>query len=374
MTESSDLAALLDEGRQVGVRCQEALTSEGGGLRPAFRALGDAGVLGAVVAKDLGGRGLRPIEAVHLLEGLGLGCTDVGVLFAAGAHLWGGVFPLALHGTAEQIGRHLPALLDGTTLVAHGVTEPGAGSDVNSIGCRIDVDGDRVTVTGSKRFVTLAPVADLCLIYGRDGRDPSGKGLCSVVVESATPGLRTVATPKMGLHSAPMGEIHLDHCVVDAGALIGPPSGGMAMFQTALEWERAFILAPMIGAMQRQLDRVVRHARSRKQFGQPISRFQAVSHRIVEMKLRLDHARLVLHHVARLKDGGGRAPMEAAAAKLVLSETFLASSLDAVRVFGTAGYLAEAEEARDVADALGGPLFSGTSDIQKNIIGRYMGL
>lgn len=365
------LSDLLAEGRALGAQIDAQLSQEG--FDAAFRTLGSAGVLGLVVTPAHGGRGLDPLSAVHLLEGLGQGCADTGFLFAAGAHLWGGALPLSRHGTPEQIATFLPAVLDGTCPVAHGVTEPGAGSDVGALACRIELDGDDVVVSGQKRFVTLAPKAGLCLVYGRDGRT-GGKGLCSVLVPRATAGLSTPETLKAGLRTAPMGEIHLDRCRVPASFLVGAAGSGMAMFQTALEWERAFILAPMVGVMQRQLDRVVRHARSRKQFGQPIARFQAVSHRIVEMKFRLDHARLLLHHVARLKVGDGRAPMESAQCKLVLSENFLANSLDALRTFGTSGYLADAEEARDISDALGGPLFSGTSDIQRNIVARYMGL
>jgi hypothetical protein len=141
-----------------------------------------------------------------------------------------------------------------------------------------------------------------------------------------------------------------------------------------MEWERSGILASHIGAMDRQLEASIRYARERQQFGQPIGKFQSVANRIVDMKVRLETARLLLYKVAWLKKMGKPAVMEAAMAKLYLSESFVQSSLDAIRTFGSYGYMTEFEVERDLRDAVGGTLYSGTSDIQRNIIARLLGL
>jgi hypothetical protein len=141
-----------------------------------------------------------------------------------------------------------------------------------------------------------------------------------------------------------------------------------------MEWERSCILASHIGAMERQLEYAIQYARERSQFGQPIGKFQSVANRIVDMKVRLETARLLLYKVAWLKKMGKTAVMEAAIAKLYLSESFVQSSLDAIRTLGSYGYMTEFEVERDLRDAVGGTLYSGTSDIQRNIIARMLGL
>ncbi|MFQ5466784.1 MAG: acyl-CoA dehydrogenase family protein, partial [Kiloniellaceae bacterium] len=142
----------------------------------------------------------------------------------------------------------------------------------------------------------------------------------------------------------------------------------------SLEWERCCILATQLGAMQRQLEDCIAFARKRQRFGQPIGKFQAVSHRLVEMRLRLETSRLLLYQVSWLKQTGQSAMLEASLLKLHLSECFTASSLDAIRIHGGQGYMTESEVERDLRDAVGGLLYAGTSDIQRNIVAGLLGL
>jgi alkylation response protein AidB-like acyl-CoA dehydrogenase len=178
----------------------------------------------------------------------------------------------------------------------------------------------------------------------------------------------------MGLRTSPMAELVFEDCFIPDGARLGPEGAGAKIFGSSMEWERSCILASQIGAMERQLEESVAYAREREQFGQPIGKFQAVSHRLVDMKLRLETSRLLLYKVAWLKKEGKPATMEAALAKLYLSEAFVASSLDAIQVHGGYGYTTEFEIERDLRDAVGGMLYSGTSEIQRNIIARLLGL
>lgn len=148
----------------------------------------------------------------------------------------------------------------------------------------------------------------------------------------------------------------------------------MALFSSSMRWERGCILAASIGTMQRQLERCLEHARERRQFGRPIGENQAVSHRLVEMKVRLETARLLVYRLAWLIDAGRPASLDSAMTKLHLSESFVASSLDALQIHGGYGYTTEYELERDLRDAIGSRIYSGTSDIQRNLIARHLGL
>ena len=352
-----EIAAILKDGEQAESP-----------FRRAFARLGEAGIFGLPLPQDKGGGGAGAVATMEAMEGLALGCADLGFLFAASAHLWGSVMPLASHAEQAVVDRFLPGLVRGTIISSHGVTEPEAGSDVGALTTRIEEQGEELSIRGTKVYITAAPVADLFIVYGRDQA-----GLRGALVPADTPGIEIECQHKLGLDGAPMGEVRFD-CRVPTELALGPAGAGMAMFHTALEWERIGIVAPLLGAMERQLERAIRRARRRRQFGQAIGRFQSVSNRIVDMKLRLDLGRMLVRRAAALKEDGKRAPLEAAEAKLFVSEAFLSSSMDAMRTHGAAAYLADSEEARDLRDAAGGPFYSGTSDVQRNIIARFLGL
>jgi alkylation response protein AidB-like acyl-CoA dehydrogenase len=195
------------------------------------------------------------------------------------------------------------------------------------------------------------------------------------VIERDTPGLSiTGHIDKMGLRTSPMSEVVLEDCYVPEESRLGKEGIGSRIFSDSMEWERACILGSHLGAMERLLERCVQHVKDRHQFGRPIGQFQSVSNRIVDMKVRLETARLLLYQVAWSKKMGRSAAMEAALAKLYLSECFVQSGLDAIRTMGGYGYTTEYEVERELRDAIGGTLYSGTSDIQRNIVARLLGL
>ena len=359
---------------ELGRELDELLRAHDGPLpAPAWTWCAEHDLPGLMVDRERGGAGLSPLDAVLAMEGLGVGCTDLGFLVALNAHLWGTVLPLATLGDDAQIARFLAPLLDGTSIGAHCITEPDAGSDIQGMRTEVLDDGEDLLISGHKQFITGAGRADLYLVYARHA-SAGDDALSAVIVPADSAGLSVTAQPKLGLRGAPMGEVILDRCRVPRSHLLGRPGAGTAQFTTALEWERACIFAPVLGAMQRQLDRAIRHARRRRQFGRPIGRFQSVANRIVDMRLRLDVGQLLLYRVASLKASGGRAPLEASQAKLYISEAFVRSSLDAMQIRGGAGYLDDAEEATDLRDAPAGTLFSGTSEIQRVIMARFLGL
>ncbi len=333
------------------------------------------GIQGLPIPEAYGGSGFDALTTILALEALGYACKDNGLLFSLNAQMWSFELPLLKFGREDQKSRFLPRLCDGSMIGVQAMSEALAGSDAFSLRTTAEKRGDRYVLNGSKVFVTNAPVADAFLVFVRTDPAKGFAGISAFVVERQTPGL-SVSGPahKMGLRTSPMGELALDGCEVPEENLVGPPGAGTTIFNVSMDWERLCILACAVGTMQRQVERCVRYAKERTQFGQSIGKFQAVAHRIVDMKIRLETARLLLHKVAWLKANGQRTQVESAMVKLYLSECFLHSSLDAVQIHGGYGYMGEYEVERDLRDAVGSRIYSGTSDIQRNIIARGLGL
>jgi len=333
------------------------------------------GIQGLPFPEEYGGGGADILTTMLTMEGLGYGCRDNGLIFGINAQMWSVQMPIFSFGTPEQKKKYLPGLCNGTLIGAHGMSESDSGSDAFSLRTRAVRCGDGYVLNGAKTFVTNAPMCDLAVIFATV--DPARKmlGVTGFIVENGTPGFSVSRhIEKMGLRTSPMAEVVLQDCHVPESSRLGKEGMGARIFSDSMEWERSCILGSYVGTMQRLLERCVEHARDRKQFGQPIGSFQSVANRIVDMKLRLETARLLLYEVAWLKKTGKSAVMEAALAKLYLSECFVQSGLDAIRTMGGYGYTAEYEVERDFRDAVGGTLYSGTSDIQRNIIARLLGL
>jgi alkylation response protein AidB-like acyl-CoA dehydrogenase len=297
------------------------------------------------------------------------------LIFALNAQMWSVQHPILTFGTQAQKQRYLPGLCRGELIGAHGMTEPDSGSDAYSLRTRAEKRDDGYVLNGNKTFVTNAPIADLALIFATTKPELGQWGVTAFLVEKGTPGLMVSRDlEKLGLRTAPMGELILQDCYVPEENRLGSEGAGASLFGSSMEWERSFILAGHVGAMERQLEACIRYARERRQFGQPIGGFQAVSNRIADMKVRLETARLMLYKVAWLKTIGKPAAMEAAIAKLYLSECFVQSCQDAIRIHGGYGYVTEFELERDLRDSIGGTLYSGTSDIQRVVIAKWLGL
>jgi alkylation response protein AidB-like acyl-CoA dehydrogenase len=333
------------------------------------------GLLGLSVPAAYGGAEVELSTGMLIMEGLGEGCPDNGLTFALNAQLWTVQRPLVRFGSEEQKQRLLPGMCAGARIGAHALTEPESGSDAFTMAMRAERRGDTYVLTGTKCLVTLAPIADVIIVFASTAPARGKWGISAFVVERGMAGLRAAPMQhKMGLRTVPIGALHFEECVVPASARLGPEGAGVSIATHSLEVERCCILASQLGAMERQLQRAVDYARSRQQFGQAIGKFQSVANRIVDMKLRLETARLLLYKVAWLVQRGQPAMLEAALLKLHLSEAFVDSGMDAIRIHGGIGYLSETGVERDLRDAIGGVLYAGTSDIQRNIVARLLGL
>ncbi len=342
--------------------------------RERWQRAAEFGVQGLTLPVEYGGTDVSGVEAMLTFEGIGLGCDDNGAVFALASQVFPGQMSIARFANDEQRRRWLPGLRDGSTIAAFAMSEPHAGSDTSAITTIATPLGDgSYRLDGEKAWVTLGPVCDLLVVFATTDPSAGRWGLTAFVVDAASPGVqRGAAEPKMGMRSCPFGSIRLDNCVVGADDVLGAPGAGGGIFTAAVEIERAFLYAAQLGSTERVLQRSIDRARSREQFGQPIGAFQAVSHRIVEMKLRHEAARLMLYSAAARFDRGDSVTMAAALAKLMASETAVSSALDGIRVHGAEGYTDACGMEAELRDAIAGLAYSGTSEIQRNIVARLL--
>ena len=343
--------------------------------REAWLKCGDFGVQGLPVPAEFGGFGADALTTVGVLERLGYGCRDNGLLFSINAHLWTVVIPLVTAGTTEQKQKYLPGLSNGTLIGANAMSEPNAGSDAFSVTTTARRDGDVYVLNGGKTWVTNGNVADLLTVYASTDRTKGAQGVTAFLVEKGTPGMAVGRhIEKMGLRTSPMAELFFDDCRVPVANRLGVEGGGSVLFSRSMTWERGCILASAVGSMQRVLDRSIDYARTRKQSGQPIGKFQHVAGRIVDMKLRLETARQLLYHSAWLRTRGKAGFLEAAMVKLHISDSWVKTCEDAIQIHGAYGYTVECELERELRDAIGSRIYSGTTEIQKNLIAGLLGL
>jgi alkylation response protein AidB-like acyl-CoA dehydrogenase len=343
--------------------------------REGWQRCADFGVLGWTVPAEYGGSGLDPVTAMVAHEAFAYGCADGGLTFAINNHIWACAMYIAEHGTPEQKARFLPPLCDGSLVGAHALTEPDAGSDILAMSTTAKRDGDSYVIEGTKCFISNGPVADLFVLIARTGDGPAQGALTTFIVPADTPGLTVVREiPKAGLRGTLMGEIRFDGCVVPADQVLAGEGRGYTVFTSTIEWERSFMFSAAVAAMQRVTDLCVRHASTRRQFGKPIGAYQAVSHKIADMRVRLEAARLMLYKVAWLKKEGRLALLECAMLKLFATEGLVQTCLDARQLYGARGYVSDHPIERELRDALAGTIYGGTSEIQRNVIAGLIGV
>jgi alkylation response protein AidB-like acyl-CoA dehydrogenase len=330
---------------------------------------------GLSAPKEYGGLGLDPLMTVAVMERLGMGCRDNGLIFSINAHLWTVVMPLVNSGTDGQKARWLPRLCRGELIGGNAMTEAEAGSDAFGLTTTARLQGDRYLLNGKKTFVSNGPIADVFTVYATVDAARGVNGVTAFLVEKGAPGLRVTKTlNKMGLRTSPTGELELVNCEVPVENRIGDEGAGSQVFTRSMTWERGGILASAVGSMQRLVDQCVRYAKRRRQGGVAIGKHQHVAGRIVDMKLRLETSRQLMYHSAWVRGTGKAGFLEAAMTKLYLSDCWVKCCEDAIQIHGGLGYTVECELERELRDAIGSRIYSGTSDIQKNLIASLMGL
>ncbi|HET9783650.1 MAG TPA: acyl-CoA dehydrogenase family protein, partial [Terriglobales bacterium] len=331
------------------------------------------GIQGLNIPAAYGGLGLDTRSAMHVLEGLGQGCDDNGLLMALGAQLWSVHPPLIAFGTTIQKRTWLPRLAQGALVGAFALTEPESGSDVFHLHTRAYPERGGFRLEGNKTFITNAPLADVFLLFAATDAHAGYFGLTGFLVPRQAAGL-TVGAPmaKMGLETSPMAEVTLQGTWVGPEAVLGEIGGGGAVLLHTLEWERGCLLAPALGTMERLLQSTVAYARARKQFGRPVMEFEAVGRQLAEMRLRVEMSRLLAYQFAWMKDQQLAAGVQASMVKLYLSESLRRCSELAMHLHGASGYMRELEFERTWRDAMASSLYSGTTEMQHNLIAESL--
>ena len=341
--------------------------------RADWKAAADFGVFSSLVDEAYGGHGADIVDTILMLEALGEGCADNGLTLSINGQLWASMIPFISFGSEEQKAKYLPRFCDGSLICADAMTESESGSDAFALSTTAKATDDGYILNGEKVYISLAPTCDIAMVFATSDPALGRWGISTFIVEASDEGfIRGKAEDKMGLRASPLGSIRLENCFVPKERLLGEEGDGAAIFSDAMEWERSFIFASHVGRMARQLQICADYAHERKVSGQPIERYQSVSNRLVEMRLRLETSRLLLYKTAWMKSQGLPCASEAAMAKLHISESFAASSMDAIRIHGALGYMEESGVPRDLRDSVGGLIYGGTSDIQRQIIASLL--
>jgi hypothetical protein len=322
-----------------------------------------------------GGTGeLAATEIVAFLEGLGDGCTDGGFTFSLGAQLWSATVMIDGFGTTEQRSRYLDPMCAGSSVVATAMTEAEAGSDVFSMTTEARSEGDSWVLRGTKLFSTNLPVASAAVVFARTG-SLAPFHVSAFIVERSDAGARFgPPLDTLGLQRAPIGVLELDDVAVGADRLVGRVGGGIGLFRSAMRAERGYIMAPLVGAMARHVRLAATHVRERRQFGQPLASYQAVTHRIADMRVRHDAGSALLHRWAAEVDAGEDGSVSASVAKVFVSEAFIRSAGDLLHLLGAAGYLRGSAAESDVRAAYASTIYAGTSEMQRTIVAEHLGL
>jgi hypothetical protein len=333
------------------------------------------GIQGLALPQRYGGLEMDILTSIAAMEGMGYACSDSGLLFSLNSHIWTCEMPILKFGTDDQKDKYLPGLANGSLKGGHAMTEPNFGSDAFGIKCKAVKKGTTYVLDGTKTFITNAPLADILLVFAVTDTSNKFAGLSVFLVEKSFPGFSIgTCEEMMGLRTCPIGEVLLQECEVPEENRLGNEGAGVAIFNSEMEYERSCLFATHVGAMEKILEECIDYAKNREQFGKPIGSNQSISHKIADMKVRVELSRLILYKAAWMKAQGKRAPIESAMAKLYISESYVQNCLDAIQIHGGYGYSTELDFERHLRDSVAGRIYSGTSEIQRNIIAQFLGI
>lgn len=335
------------------------------------RAMGDLGLFGIPFAEEHGGGGSDLATFCVAVEEIARADSSMAITLEAAVSL--GATPIHHYGSDEQKRRWLPDLTAGRALAAFGLTEPDAGSDAGATRTRARLDGDEWVIDGAKSFITNSgtPITSLVTVTARTGDE----GISTILVPAGTPGM--IVEPgyrKMGWRASDTHGIRLEECRVPAENLLGDRGRGLSQFLAILDEGRVAVAAMSVGVAQACLDHALAYAGERTAFGRPIGANQGVAFPLADLQVDVDASRLLTMRAAWLRDTGRRFHREAAQAKLFASEAAVRATRTATQVFGGAGFMDDSPVARLYRDAKVLEIGEGTSEIQRLIIARSLGL
>ncbi len=329
--------------------------------------LAQMGLMGVYVPEDYGGAGLDVLAYIVAMEELSAACASVGVTVSVQNSLT--IDPIQTFGTEPQKRRFLVPLAQGKAIGCFALSEPGTGSDAANQQTVCVPDGDGWILNGTKNFITNAPIADTIVVFAMSDKSLGNRGICAFVLDMRTPGVSCAPKEhKLGIRASPCSSVIFEDVRVGPDAMLGRVGEGFKVAMKTLDGGRIGIAAQALGIARQAYEEALQYAQDRQAFGAPISALQAIQHKLADMAMELDAARLLIHRAAWLKDQGQPFSKEAAMAKLYASEMATRVTHQALQVHGGYGYLEDFQAARHSRDARITEIYEGTSEIQRLVV------
>jgi alkylation response protein AidB-like acyl-CoA dehydrogenase len=332
-----------------------------------IRVIAESDLFGVYIPEEYGGLGGGVFEECLVVEELSKACSGVAVSYAASGL---GSYPIILFGSEEQKTRFIPQVASGEKLAAFGLTEANAGSDASAMETTAVLDGDEYILNGTKQWITNGGEADIYTVIAMTNKKKGARGASAFIVEKGTPGFTFGKKEnKMGIRSSATRELIFQDCRIPKKNLLGKEGMGFVVAMKTLDITRPGIGAQAVGIAQGALDAALKYSRERRQFGQPISSFQAIQHMLADMATQIEAARALVYATAKMIDAGcGDYSKESAMAKVFASDVAMKVTTDAVQIFGGYGYMKEYPVEKMMRDAKITQIYEGTNQIQRNVI------
>ena len=332
-----------------------------------IKRLGEIGILGMTVPKELGGGGCDTVSYTLAIEEISRACASTGIAVSVNNSL--ACFPLLTFGTDEQKAEFLTPIANGSSLGAFGLTEPSAGSDAAMQQTVAVRDGDDYVINGIKHFITNATVAEVYIVFAMEDKSKGTRGITTFILKKGDPGF-TFGTieDKLGIRASIQAELVFENCRIPASRMLGQSGKGFKIAMMTLDVGRIGVASQALGIAQASLDRSIQFANEREQFGKPIGRLGAIQEAVANMATDIEAARMLVRYAAWCKDSGKPFSKEAAMAKLFASETAMASATKAIQIHGGYGYIKDYPVERYFRDAKITEIYEGTSEIQRLVI------
>ena len=334
-----------------------------------MKKIGEQGFLGILVPEEYGGSGLGYQEYISILTEIGKVCGSIGLSVAAHNSLCTG--HIMAFGNEEQKQKYLPKLASGEYIGAWGLTEANTGSDAMRMSCVAVKDGDHYVLNGTKNWITHGISSDVAVILARTGDLLDSHGITAFVVERSNPGLKAGKKEnKLGMRASETAEMIFDDCRVHESQVLGNIGEGFIQAMKILDGGRISIAALSLGIAKGAYEAAVKYSKEREQFGQAISRFQAIAFKLADMAVKIEASELLTRKAAYLKNTGQKVTTVSAMAKYMASETCVEVSTDAIQIFGGYGYTKDFPVEKFFRDSKLCTIGEGTSEIQKLVISR----
>jgi len=337
-----------------------------------FRQLADLNVMGLPFPEEYGGAGADAISFAIVVEELSRACGSTGITYSA--HISLGGAPIHLFGTEEQKRKYLTKICSGESMGAFGLTEPNAGSDAGGTKTTAVRHDQEWVINGSKCFITNASYASFLALTAVTEKEKGSRGITAFIVPTDAPGFTVLANyEKLGLHSSNTTELVLENVRVPEENILGVQGEGFKQFLITLDGGRIGIGAMAVGIAQAAYEKALQYAKQRTAFGNTLSHFQAIQHKLADMAMQIELARNMVYKAAWLKEQGRSFTKEAAMAKLYASEVAMSATHQAIQIHGGYGYMREYQVERFFRDARLLEIGEGTSEILRNVIAREIG-